>query len=139
MASVNKCTFIGRVVAQPELRYTQGGDAVTSFTLAVDREKRKGADHPECDFIPIVAWQKLAEICSQYLEKGKQIYVEGRLKISNSEKDGKKYKNHDIVIYDMKMLGSKNGSTPAARTAADAYEDIPSTLSDIGMEDDAPF
>jgi len=104
MASHNSITLVGRVVGQPEMSYTTGGKAVAKFTLAVDRRGGKGQDK-ETDFIPIVAWEKLAEICSQYLEKGKLVLIEGRLTVRNYEtQDGQKRKAFDVVANTMQML-----------------------------------
>jgi len=108
MSNYNRITLVGRITAQPEQRYTQTGKPVTTFNLAVNRQTRK-EEHPEADFIPIVAWQKLAEICSQYLVKGQLILIEGKLstRLYNTQ-DGQKRKVFEVVASDMRMLGRKN-------------------------------
>lgn len=109
MASLNSVTLIGRVVGPPELRYTPGGKAVAQFTLAVDRRVSKGSEK-ECDFIPIVAWEKLAEICNQYLSKGKPIAVQGGLRTRKYEtQDGQKRTAFEVVIHEMQMLSTGEG------------------------------
>lgn len=107
-ASLNVITLIGRLTADPELRYTPNGAAVCNFTLAVDREFSK---NDETDFIPVVAWQKLAEICNELLCKGKLIAVSGSLQTRTYEdKDGQKRKAFDVRAEKMKMLDSKGGN-----------------------------
>lgn len=108
MASLNTVTLIGRVVAPPETRYTPGGKAVGQFTLAVDRRTSKNSQEKECDFIPIVVWEKLAEICQEYLTKGKQIAIQGQLRTRSYEtQDGQKRKAFEVVANEMQMLGGK--------------------------------
>lgn len=76
---MNLVVLIGRVVGPPELRYTPGGKGVASFTLAVDRTRGGKGNEKETDFIPIVAWERLAEVCNEYLTKGKLISIQGSL------------------------------------------------------------
>ena len=88
---MNKCHIIGRMTKDPEVRYTQGGTAVATFTLAVDRRVAK--DKPkEADFIPCVVWGKMADgVVKNYCYKGKQVAVEGRIQVrSYDAKDGTK-------------------------------------------------
>ena len=81
---MNNVILLGRLVEDPEVRYTQSGTAVVNFTMAVDRPgKDKGTD-----FIPIVAWNKLAEIIGNNLSKGRRTLIEGNLRVSSYEKDG---------------------------------------------------
>ena len=83
---MNKAILIGRLTRDPEVRYTQSGVAVCTFTLAVDRRfaRRDANDgQPTADFIPIVTWRKLAEICGNNLIKGRRISVEGRIQVRN--------------------------------------------------------
>lgn len=109
MASYNSITLIGRVVGPPEMRHTPAGKAVTQFSIAVDRKGGKDRDK-ETDFIPIVAWERLGEICSEYLEKGKLVMVAGRLQVRNYEtQDGQKRKAFDVVIHEMQMLSNGQG------------------------------
>lgn len=109
MANLNSVTLIGRVVGPPELRYTPGGKGVAQFTLAVDRSRGKG-NEKETDFIPVVVWEKLAEICNQYLDKGKLISIQGRLQTRSYEtQDGQKRKAFEVVAHDMQMLSGGQG------------------------------
>ena len=105
MSSLNRVILIGRVVAQPDLRYTQNGKAVANFRLAVDRRGK----NDEADFIPIVAWERTAEICGEFLAKGKLVAIEGRLQTRTYEtKDGQKRSAFDVVADDMRMLSGRN-------------------------------
>ena len=120
MAALNKIILIGRLTADPELRYTPSGAPVANFTLAVDRKFSK---NDETDFIPIVAWRKLAEICNEFLHKGKLVSIEGRLQTRTYEdKEGLKRKAFDVVADDMQMLdrgGGGGGGGGARRTSAE--------------------
>ena len=95
---MNKVILVGRLAQDPEVRYTQGGKAVASFNLAVNRFGGGSAQKESADFIPIVAWEKLAEICGNNLTKGSQILVEGRLQIRSYEtQDGQKRRVSEVV------------------------------------------
>lgn len=106
MSSMNLVVLIGRVVGPPDMRYTPGGKAVASFTLAVDRGRGgKNSQEKETDFIPIVAWERLAEICNEYLTKGKQVSIQGSLRTRTYEtQDGQKRKAFEVVASQMQML-----------------------------------
>ena len=109
---MNKVMLIGRLTRDPEVRYTQSGKTVASFSLAVDRRfVRRDADSGQqtADFIPIVAWGKLAEICGNNLVKGRRISVEGRLQIRSYEaQDGTKRTRAEVIADEIEFLDSKN-------------------------------
>jgi single-strand DNA-binding protein len=105
MAGVNKVILVGNLGRDPEMRFTKDGKAVADFSIAVT--ERKGQD---AEWFNIVAWEKLAEICGEYLKKGSQVYVEGRQKTESWEKDGEKKYKQTIVIHNMTMLGQAGGS-----------------------------
>ena len=108
MSSLNRVILIGRVATPPELRYTTTGKAVASFRMAVDRRGRSGGES-NADFIPVVAWERLAEICNEFLTKGKLIAIEGRLQTRTYETpEGQKRSAFDVVADDMRMLGSRS-------------------------------
>ena len=106
---MNKVVLIGRLARDPEVRYTQSGKAVTSFTLAVDRRVRKDVDAQQtADFIPVVAWDKLAEICGNYLAKGRRTAVEGHIQVRSYEaKDGAKRYATEVIAENVEFLGDK--------------------------------
>ena len=118
---MNKAILIGRLTRDPEVRYTQSGVAVCTFTLAVDRRfaRRDANDgQPTADFIPIVAWRKLAEICGNNLIKGRRISVEGRIQVRSYEaQDGSKRYVTEVVAEDLEFLDSRKDSGAAAPPA----------------------
>lgn len=108
--SLNRVQLIGNLTRDPELRYTPNGSAVCSFGLATNRswKKETGERHEEAEFHNIVAWNKLAEICSQFLVKGRKVYVEGRLATRSwTGQDGNQRSRTEIVISDMILLDSR--------------------------------
>lgn len=106
----NRSFLIGRLTRDPETRYTSAGVAVSRFTLAINRPTRKDGNS-EVDFIRVVAWRKLAEICNEYLRKGKLVAIEGRLQFSSYEKNGQKQTLAEVVAENMQMLDRKDTST----------------------------
>ncbi len=105
MASLNRVILIGNLTRDPELRYTPDGTPVASFTIAVNRAFTTRQGEREADFIPIVVWRKRAETCSEYLAKGSQVAVEGRLQIRNYEdKDGVKRRVAEVVAWSVQFL-----------------------------------
>jgi single-strand DNA-binding protein len=102
---MNHITLIGRLTRDPELRYTPNGVAVTNFDLAVDRPVLNQAGERETDFIRIIAWQKQAELCANYLKKGRLVAVEGRLQIRSYEtQDGQKRRVAEVVANRVEFL-----------------------------------
>ncbi len=108
---LNKAMLIGRLGADPEMRYTADGIPVATFNLATTetRKNKDGSKGEQTEWHHIVAWRKLAEICGEYLRKGKLVYIEGRIQSREYEgKDGVKRKVVEIVADNMKMLGGSN-------------------------------
>lgn len=109
-ASLNKVMLIGNLTRDPELRYTPSGAAVCTFGVATNRSyvASDGQRKEEVEFIRIVSWNKLAELCSQLLKKGRKVYVEGRLQTRSWETpDGQNRQTTEVVIDDMRILDSK--------------------------------
>lgn len=108
---MNKVILIGRLTADPELRYTTSGKAVCSFTLAVDRPFRSQSGEREADFINIVVWDKPAENVAQYMTKGRQVAVDGRLQVRSYDgNDGQRHWRTEVVADRVEFLGSGNGN-----------------------------
>src|SRR4030066_1686757 len=108
--SLNKVTLIGNLTRDPELRYTPAGTAVCTFGLATNRywTTQTGEAKEETEFHRIVAWNKLAELCSQLLSKGRKVYVEGRLATRSwTGQDGNQRTTTEVVISDMILLDSR--------------------------------
>lgn len=121
--SVNKVILIGRLGKDPELKYTPSGVPVAKFSLATDEsfKDRNGELQKRTEWHNIVAWQKLAEICGEYLTKGKLVYIEGRIQSRQWEdQDKNKRTAYDIVAQRMQMLGSKAESEQSAAAEAKA-------------------
>lgn len=105
---LNYAILVGRLVRDPEHRLTSTGIALTRFTVAVDKFNRNSDDGNTADFIRVVAWRRLAEICNQYLKKGRLVAIEGRLQIDSYEKDGEKRISAEVIADNMQMLGGKS-------------------------------
>lgn len=107
---LNKVILIGHLGRDPEMRYTPSGRPVTSFSLATSRawNAADGERREETEWFNIVAWGNLAEICKQYLTKGQQVYIEGRLQTRRWEDaEGKKHFSTEVVASEMIMLGER--------------------------------
>ena len=120
---LNKIVIMGRLVRDPELRRTQSGTAVTSITLAVDRDFKAEDGSRETDFIDVVAWRSTAEFIAKHFSKGRMAVVEGRLQIRDyTDKDGNKRKNAEVVADNVYFGDSKpDGGKSYGTTAADSY------------------
>jgi single-strand DNA-binding protein len=122
MRSVNKVILLGNLTRDPELRYTENKKAVCTFGLATNRNwtTDTGEKREETEFHRIVAWDKLAEVCNQYLKKGRKVYVEGRLQSRTyTGQDGIEKFSTEIVLDEMVMLDSM---PPAVREALDFHQ-----------------
>jgi single-strand DNA-binding protein len=137
MAGVNKVILVGKLGADPEVRYTAGGTAVCKFSLATNRKftGKDGQKQEKTEWHRIVTWAKLAEICGQYLAKGKEVYIEGRIEYGSYEKDGVKHYTTDIVAENMTMLGSPGSGGGRGQEPEPPFEPPPGGMAD----DDIPF
>jgi len=124
--SLNRVQLIGNLTRDPELRYTPNGNAVCSFGIATNRTwtTDSGEKREEVDFHNIVAWNKLGELCSQFLTKGRKTYVEGRLSTRSwTGQDGQQKQRTEIVISDMILLDNKGHQTASASQAGESAVD----------------
>ena len=115
MAGVNKAILIGHLGSDPTLRHTPNGQAVANFNIATTEQwtSKTGERNERTEWHRIVAWARLAEICNQYLTKGKQVYIEGRIQTREWEdRDGNKRYTTEIVAQNLQMLG-RPGERPA--------------------------
>ena len=125
---LNHIVLIGRLVRDPELRYTSNGVPVTNFTLAVERNYTNQQGEKEVDFIKIVTWRKLAETCAHHLGKGRLVAVHGSLQIRKSEKDGRTYINPEVVASEVRFLdwpdnnGNKNTNDQQTDDGLDNFD-----------------
>jgi single-strand DNA-binding protein len=132
---LNKVMIIGNVGRDPEMRYTPNGAAVTSFSVAVNRRwtGNDGQQQDETEWFNVVAWNKLAETCNQYVTKGSSVFVEGRLRTRSWDgQDGQKHYRTEVVAFSVQFLSSPNRARPAeAGVAGDEFggdiepDDIP--------------
>jgi len=138
--SVNKVILVGRLGADPEVRYSGGGTAVTNFRVATDRQwkDKDGNKQQETEWHRCVAFGRTGEVCGEYLHKGSQVYVEGRIKTKEwADKDGNKRWSTDILVEQMKMLGSKGerSAAPSGPSGDDPFDRVP----DMPPDEDIPF
>ena len=135
---LNRIVLIGRLTKDPELRYTPNGVAVTSFTLAVDRTYKNAQGEKEADFIPCVVFRQLAELCANYLAKGKLAAIDGRLQIRSFEgQDGQRRWVTEVVGDNVRFLSPKDSNQSVASSAGS--DDMSSFAHEISLDDDIPF
>jgi single-strand DNA-binding protein len=116
---LNKVMIIGNLGREPEMRYTPSGRPVTTFSVATSRSwhSSDGERHEETEWFNVVAWGSLAEICNQYLHKGQQVYIEGRLQTRRWEdSEGNKHFTTELVANEMIMLGDRRDDSGAPST-----------------------
>jgi single-strand DNA-binding protein len=132
---LNRCEFIGRLGKDPEVRYAPSGDAVCNFSIAVGYKTK---EKETTEWVRIVAFGKLAGICADYLKKGSQVFIAGRMTTRKwVNKDGVDQYTTEVVADQMQMLGGKSDDTPSPKKP-DAYRQIKEgNIADL--EDDVPF
>jgi single-strand DNA-binding protein len=142
MASVNRVILIGNLGRDPELRYTAGGQPVASFTVATNERwnDREGKAQERTEWHRIVVWGKQAETCANYLQKGRSVYIEGRLQTREWEdKEGQKRQTTEIVAQTVQFLGSRDGGGGAPRGADQPGPTREPETPPSGGSEDIPF
>ena len=149
MASVNKVILVGNLGRDPELRYTQSGQAVANFTLATTERfsNREGERQERTEWHRIVAWGRTAELCAQYLSKGRSVYIEGRLQTREWEdKEGQKRRTTEITAQTVQFLGGRGGpgggGAPSEPSSGGGFDSGPPAGGGGGSgppPDDIPF
>ena len=142
---LNCAVIMGRLTADPELRQTPTGVAVTRFTVAVDRGYVKAGEERKADFITVVAWRQTAEFVTRYFSKGSMIAVQGAIQTGSYEKDGIKRSTFEIVADNVSFCGSKSESSTGGAprmndTAATSFSN--GSINDfaaVADDDDLPF
>lgn len=141
--SLNKVMLIGNLGKDPELRYTTSGVAVATFSLATNEQwkDQDGNAQERTEWHNIVAWKKLAEICGEWLKKGKKIYVEGRIQTRSydDKNTGAKKYITEIVAENIIMLDSRGAGESAAATTGGVSEAAPAAATAGRVEEDLPF
>lgn len=145
---LNKVMVIGRLGRDPEMRYTPGGSPVTTFSVAASRQWKDGSgeNREETEWFNVVAWNKLAEICKEYLRKASRVYIEGRLQTRQwQDQEGQSHYRTEVIASDMIILDGRNEGRGYREPAPDDYDQRPSPRGgaprgslDIGDED-IPF
>lgn len=121
---MNKVILIGRLTRDPELRYTSSNIPTATFSIAVDRPFTSQSGEREADFINIVVWRKQAENCKNYLNKGSQVAVEGRIQTRNYDgQDGKKVYVTEVVADNVQFLGTRSNNGGSSYEAQPAFND----------------
>ncbi|MFH1305695.1 MAG: single-stranded DNA-binding protein [Candidatus Omnitrophota bacterium] len=146
-ASLNKVFLMGNLTRDPELRYVPSGSAVANFTVAVNRAYKdsNGEKKEDVSFIRVVVWGKMAEICGEYLAKGRPVLVEGRLKSRTWEaQDGQKRSSMDVVAVSVQFLGGRGDASrqPATSAVQTGSENNKVASIDVDKEmgtDEVPF
>jgi single-strand DNA-binding protein len=142
MSGVNKVILVGNLGADPQIRYTPQGTAVANFSLATTERftNKNGERESRTEWHRIVAWGRLAEICNEYLKKGKQIYIEGRIQTRQwDDKDGNKKFTVEIIAQNMVMLGRAGDAGDVSAQEFQADEEATQEAAAAGNEDDLPF
>ncbi len=133
---LNKIMLIGNLGRDPEMTYTPTGTPITKFTMAVSRRRRNrdtGENTEETQWFSVVAWERLAETCNQYLHKGSKVYIEGRMNSRKyTDKDGIERTVWDVTATDMQMLDSRSASQGDGMGGSSGFGD------EMGA-DDVPF
>jgi single-strand DNA-binding protein len=143
MAGINKAILVGRLGNDPEVRYTPSGVAVANFSIATSEEwkdKDTGEKKERTEWHRIVAWRRLGEICGEYLSKGRQVYIEGRIQTRDWEdRDGNKRYTTEIVATDVQFLGGRD-SADTGRSQGPPTAEFSGAPSQQGPDDDdIPF
>jgi single-strand DNA-binding protein len=142
---LNSCNFIGRLGADPEIRYMTDGKAVANLNLAVGSQwkSQSGEKQEATEWVKLTAYGKLAEICGEYLKKGSQIYASGSMKTRKwQDKEGKDRYTTEVIMSNMQMLGGKPATTdaqPAQTEPAKQSANKPAASSSFDDFDDIPF
>jgi len=139
MANLNRIILIGNLTNDPEVRFTVEGVQVAKFQLAVDRFVQENAPK-QVDYIDIVAWRRLAEICGQYLKKGKPVLVEGRIQVRTFENEsGARKWATEVVARSIKLLAGAVKEQPSSPAVPGAADEVPGVEELPEEESDLPF
>ena len=157
---INKVILIGNLGRDPETRYSQGGSAVTNFSVATSeswRDRQSGEQQERTEWHNVVCFARLAEIAGEYLRKGSKVYIEGSLRTSSWEQDGQKRYRTEVMARELQMLDSRGGgggggggqgydgppssggNQPPSGGQGGGFDNAPTLSGDDDFEDDIPF
>ncbi len=143
-SGINKVILVGNLGQDPEIKYTAGGAAVTTLSLATSeswKDKDTGSDQERTEWHRVVLWRRLAEIAGEYLKKGSKVYIEGQLQTRKWEQDGQTRYTTEVIGRDMQFLDSRGNSSGSSSSYEDTNQDAsPQNMPDSGItDDDIPF
>jgi single-strand DNA-binding protein len=139
MANLNRIILIGNLTSDPDVRFTVEGVQIAKFQLEVDRFVQEGAPK-QVDYIDIVAWRRLAEICGQHLKKGKPVLVEGRIQVRTFENEnGARKWATEVVARNIKLMGGAVKEQAATPPASEHMDEVPGIEELPEEESDLPF
>ncbi len=142
MAGLNKVMLIGNLGSDPEMRFTASGSAVANFSIACSRSytDREGQRQEVTEWVRIVAWQRLAELAGQYLQKGRSVYVEGRLQTRQwQDREGNNRYTTEVVANDIQFLGGRGGGDFGGGGGGGGWQDGPDNFGGGPDASDLPF
>jgi len=142
MASVNKVTIIGNLGKDPEVKYMPSGEAVCNFSVACNEQWKKkdtGEKQEHTEWFRVSVFGKLAEVCGKYLTKGKQVYIEGKLRTRSYEKDGETKYSTELICSEMKMLGVKADDDDNEQSSKPTNKSSSKASEEVNFDDDIPF
>ena len=143
-SGINKVILVGNLGQDPEIKYTAGGAAVTTLSIATSdswKDKDSGMEQERTEWHRVVLWRRLAEIAGEYLKKGSKVYIEGQLQTRKWEKEGQTRYTTELIARDMQFLDSKGSASPSDQedpglTSNQSTQDVSDSLIE---DDDIPF
>ena len=143
-SGINKVIIVGNLGQDPEIKYTAGGAAVTTLSIATSdswKDKDSGMDQERTEWHRVVLWRRLAEIAGEYLKKGSKVYIEGQLQTRKWEQEGQTRYTTEIIARDMQFLDSRGSSNnPATQKSSEMNEQSATDVPDSAIDDDdIPF
>jgi len=143
-SGINKVIIVGNLGQDPEIKYTAGGAAVTTLSIATSdswKDKDSGMEQERTEWHRVVLWRRLAEIAGEYLKKGSKVYIEGQLQTRKWEQEGQTRYTTEIIARDMQFLDSRGSSNnPATQKSSEMNEQSAANVPDSAIDDDdIPF
>ena len=143
-SGINKVILVGNLGQDPEIKYTAGGAAVTTLSIATSdswKDKDSGMDQERTEWHRVVLWRRLAEIAGEYLKKGSKVYIEGQLQTRKWEQEGQTRYTTEIIARDMQFLDSRGSAKPSNQeeSGLSSNQSTPDVVDSAIEDDDIPF
>tara|TARA_Y100001949_G_scaffold176118_1_gene187987 strand:- start:1190 stop:1630 length:441 start_codon:yes stop_codon:yes gene_type:complete len=143
-SGINKVILVGNLGQDPEIKYTAGGAAVTTLSIATSdswKDKDSGMDQERTEWHRVVLWRRLAEIAGEYLKKGSKVYIEGQLQTRKWEQEGQTRYTTEIIARDMQFLDSRGSAKPSNQeeSGLSSNQSTPDVVDSSIEDDDIPF